>query len=128
MKLIIKIWLIICAIGTIIIFIWFNSIRLSPEKEIKRAVDAYRVEEYSGIIINKFIDKDEHNFKKVIINENNQERVILFDIELGGLFDFLSIGDSIIKTKGNLQVNVIRNNIDTLIVMKFVSTPARSDL
>ena len=123
MKLFIKIWLIACILGAIIVFTWFNSIKLSPKEEINRAVNAYRIEEYSGVIINKFVDRDEHNFKKVILNENNLERVILLDIEQGGLFEFLNIGDSIIKTKDNLKVRVIRNDIDTTIEMKFASPP-----
>jgi len=122
-KILLGIYLTGSFIGLMFIFNWFSKIKLSPEEHFNRAVNAYIIEEYSGIIINKFIDREEHNFKKVIINENSSERVILLDIEQGGLFEFLNVGDSIIKTKGNLKVKVIRNNVDTLIEMKFESLP-----
>ncbi len=120
-KLIVKIWLITGAIGLLFIIIWFSQIIPTPEEDINMAVNAYKIEEYEGLIVDKFIDRKEHNFKKVIINENNQQRVILFDIEISGLYDFLEIGDSIIKNKGELRVRVIRNELDTILKMKFAA-------
>jgi hypothetical protein len=93
----------------------------SPEEAIGLAVDNYRTEEYRGVVTNKFIDKKGHNLKKIIVEENNKERVIMFDpIETSGVYSYFEIGDSLIKNLGSLQVRVIRNQTDTTIQMKFV--------
>lgn len=90
----------------------------SPEEQIEGVLSSYRAKEFSGVIINKFNNRKEHNFRDIIIDENNIERTIEFYFDIGGLFDFLAINDSIIKTKNNLQVRIIRKDFDTTINMK----------
>lgn len=119
-KLLFRIWLLVSLIGLVIILLWFKNIIPTPEEDINMAVNAYKTDEFNGVVIDKFIDRNEHNFKKVFINENNTQRVILFDIETSGVYDFFSIGDSITKHKGSLQIRVIRNDLDTTLQMEFV--------
>jgi hypothetical protein len=119
-KVLFKIWLILSLIGLVIILFWFKNIIPTPEEDIHMAVNAYKIDEFNGVVIDKYIDKNEHNFKKIIINENNTRRVVLFDIEISGVYDFFMVGDSIAKDKGNLQIRVIRNDLDTTLQMEFV--------
>ncbi|MGC9342622.1 MAG: hypothetical protein ACP5E3_07985 [Bacteroidales bacterium] len=123
-KVLFKIWLIVSLIGLVIILFWFINIIPTAEEDIHMAVNAYKIDEFNGVVIDKYIDKNEHNFKKVIINENNTRRVVLFDIEISGVYDFFMVGDSIAKDKGNLQIRVIRNDLDTTLQMEFVK-PAK---
>lgn len=97
----------------------FYSACSSGHKE-NSAMIAYKKHEYSGVIVNKFIDKEQHLYQKIIINQDNQEDVIVMNFEAGGLYDFLCIGDSISKTSGSLKVRVVRNDMDTIIKMKFI--------
>jgi len=120
MKILLKIWVITSIIGLFVIVFWLSQMIQSPEEAIGLAVDNYRVEEYKGVITNKFIDKKEHNLKKVFIRENNKQRLILFDIETSGVYSYFEIGDSLIKNRGSLQIRVIRNKIDTTLQMKFI--------
>ncbi len=83
----------------------------------------FLVQEYNGIIIDKYIDENQHNFKKIIINEEFKKRTILFNIEIGGIYEYFEIGDSIIKQSGSLQVRIIRQDLDTTLLMKFVDLP-----
>ncbi len=121
MKYIIGICVLFFTIGLAIIFIWFDKITLPPEKEYEMVINAYVEQEYSGLITEVYIDRDEHSFKKVVITENNQERVILLNHEIGGLFEYLENGDFIEKKHGELHLKVSRNNFDTLIYMKFTT-------
>ncbi|HRW21694.1 MAG TPA: hypothetical protein PLO05_09845 [Bacteroidales bacterium] len=120
LKPLFRIWLVLCIIGLVVVSIWFRNITPKAEEEINQAIDAYKKEEFQGTIIKKFIDKNEHSFKKVIITENQDKRTILFDIETSGIYDYFEIGDSIIKEKGTLEVRIIRHDLDTILEMKFV--------
>ncbi len=115
-----KIWFVICIVGIIIILKWFDTITPTSQDEIENVITSYRNEYYSGVIIKKFIDREEHNFKKIILKENNLERTLLFDMEVGGIYEFFTVGDTLIKNKGSLKVRVIRKDIDTLINLQFV--------
>ncbi len=120
MKVLLKIWIITSVLGLFVIIFWLSHKIQSPKEAIESAIDTYRIEEYKGIITDKFIDKNEHNFKKVFIKENNRQRIILFDIEASGVYNYFEIGDSLIKNRGSLQIRVLRNQTDTTLQMKFV--------
>lgn len=80
---------------------------------------SFRNKEYSGLVVQKYVDYDEHAFQKVIVKHEYGERTILFNQETGGVFNFIEVNDSIIKELDTLAVRIIRNNLDTLIIMKF---------
>ena len=101
-------------IGLFLFFIIAESV-----KSTSSISDSYKDEEYSGKIIEKYIDRKEHNFKKVIIDGEYRERTILFNHETGGLYDFFRINDSVIKVRETLDIRIIREDCDTIIKMKF---------
>lgn len=119
----IKAYVIICIIGVVVVFIWFMNIVEFPNMEFEKAINAYKNQKYSGTVLNKFIDRNEHNFHKIILHENGRERTILLDIEIGGLYKFIQLGDSIIKKENELFVHIIREDLDTLYEMKFITSP-----
>ena len=80
----------------------------------------YGQDYYSGVITEKFINTEEHMYKKVIIKHKYGEKTILFNWEVGSLYDYLRVGDSIVKNGGETRLRVIRNDIDTIIEMKFM--------
>ena len=120
MKVLLKVWIITSIIGLFVVVFWLSQMIQSPEEAIGLAVDNYRVEEYRGVVTNKFIEKKGHNLRKVFIKENNKQRLILFDIETSGVYYYFEIGDSLIKDSGSLQIRVVRNQLDTTLQMKFI--------
>lgn len=85
----------------------------------KQGVDSYRNLVYSGKVIEKFIDVESHLDKTVIVWEDNMKRKILLDEDIGGVYDYISVGDSLIKNKGDLFVLINRDGNDTIIEFKF---------
>jgi len=70
---------------------------------------------YSGVVVQKFIDRENHAYPTVIIKDSSDVLVkinLMFDTN--NVYDAINIGDTIQKVKG---VNFfVRNSIDTLIV------------
>jgi len=108
-------------IGVII----FYALILNDRSDCETIQNRYTLEKYSGTIIEKFIDKNQHNYHKIIIDENiGLEksigiRTLTFDFEISGVYDYLKIGDSITKTNINHNLKIKRNNKDTIWNMKF---------
>jgi len=55
----------------------------------------------------------------VIIQEEYKEKSLVLNVETSGLYEFLQVNDSIIKKSGTLEVRVIREDLDTTLVMTF---------
>ena len=120
MKLKYVIVLIYVVITVIALSIWLGDIPNSAEQH-NNFIESYRIESYSGIIKRKYVDKKQHGYKTIVIDENYIERSILLDYEKGGLYNYLQVGDSVIKKENSLKINVLRDNIDTIIKMKFTN-------
>jgi len=103
------------ASGAIVIYLFSSKIiEITSIKE----SDYLRAEEYSGIVVEKFINTKQHNYKTVIIEQNGESYTILFDFEMGGFYEFIEVGDSISKRKGTLDVQLIRKDLDTIVTMQ----------
>lgn len=118
-KALLKVWAIISLMGLFIIIFWLKNMMPTPDEHMSMVENAYKVDEFSGIITDKFIDKNEHNYKKIIIGKNNTQRVVLFDTETNDIFDFFMINDSVVKKKGSLEIRVMRKDLDTTLQIDF---------
>ena len=90
-----------------------------PKVDCESLIQNEKSDEYRGVIIEKYIDQNQHMYEKVILDKSPGTDVILLDWETSGFFDFLKIGDSISKNPNSLQVNVWRNDKDTIYNLKF---------
>ncbi|WP_339700045.1 hypothetical protein [uncultured Marixanthomonas sp.] len=108
-------FLILLSAVLLIIFLFYNKVL---EMTDKKASDFYKEDDYKGIVVNKFIDTEQHNYHKVVVKKEENQQTILFDHENGGLFEFIKIGDSLTKTRGNLKIRLQRENLDTIIKME----------
>ena len=108
----------ICLIGFLIFLIFFLK-PLSQRDFYDQVVNSVLQEEYIGSVIDKYIDKNEHNFKKLVIDQNGQHKTILLNFESIQLFDFIKVGDTLVKKKNLLQLEIKRKNLDTIIPLKF---------
>jgi len=103
-------------LGLIVILKFTDRVKeLVPDK---KASKYYSEDQYFGIVIDKFIDRDQHNYKTVVIKNLKETRKVLFDFEIGGLYDFIEVGDSISKNINSLDFRLIREDLDTVVQMK----------
>lgn len=74
--------------------------------------------EFNGAITQKYKDRNQHNYETVIIENDTLQQTILFDFVMGGLYEFLEVGDSLSKKSGTLDLRLKRKVLDTLITMQ----------
>jgi hypothetical protein len=72
-----------------------------------------------GKIVNKYIDKTDHNRPKIVIT--NYMDSVTFDLanETSGLFDYSQIGDSVLKIESNRNVKIYNSYKDSIFVLTF---------
>jgi len=114
--------IILSTLGSLLIF---NNIlnrrinRFYQPSFFEHVVEDYYSVEYKGKVVNVYIDKSQHNFKKVDILEVDQVKTIRWDYEKPDVFNFITIGDSLIKKRNSLYFNLKRQELDTIIELKF---------
>lgn len=74
---------------------------------------------FIGVLNNKYLDKNDHNRSKIEILSKSD--TIKFDLQndASGLYDFLSVGDSIVKTPNSFEVHVYNLTKDTIFKLDF---------
>jgi hypothetical protein len=118
-----KIWGIFCLVGIIGVSVWFyHKVPAHSYYNSDEIKDSYLKESYNGEVIDKYIDEDQHNYHKIILNEEGNQRTILMDWEKGGLFNIVQVGDTLQKKSDKLEVRLKRKNIDTIIKMLFYNS------
>jgi hypothetical protein len=77
--------------------------------------------EYNYIVVNKYIDSTQHSYPTLILRDSlgNQFSSTDLNFDRSGLFDILSIGDSIEKKTGTGLVTVSNSKLDTTIMVDF---------
>lgn len=78
----------------------------------------YRNDIYSGVVIKKFINREQHNHRTLIIKQKDIEHVVLFNFVMEGLYEFIEVGDSLSKKSGSLDLRLKRKDLDTIITMQ----------
>ncbi|MFW6020444.1 MAG: hypothetical protein ACOCPM_07670 [Bacteroidales bacterium] len=84
--------------------------------------------QWKSNVLKKFIDSTEHNYPTIVIFEydtifkkvvNWEEELVFFDHEKSGFYDYVRVGDSIIKEKNSMDIRVIRGNKDTVFTIDY---------
>jgi len=84
--------------------------------------DVY-LQRINSIVEKKFIDTPNHNLKKIIyLDENNNENEFVFIAEYKDMYDSLNVGDSIIKKQGTLLYRVRSKHTGKLSLFKFYTS------
>jgi hypothetical protein len=109
----------IVLVPIVIVVLWGIKHIPSQSELCKQGVELYSNKNFRGKVLRKFIDKENHNNKTVIIKENESEKIIFLDADIGGVYEYISIGDNLMKNKGELFVSINRNNLDTIFNLKF---------
>jgi hypothetical protein len=113
-------FLIITVVSVIYLYDWAKDNIPTQADLCKQGVKLYKNYSVQGRVIKKFINKENHNDKTIIIKEKyNQENILILDADIGGIYDYIVVGDSVVKNNGELFVLVNRNGNDTIIDFKF---------
>lgn len=110
----------ILAILIVIGGVWFIKTREYSDEDYIEVVKMYKRNTYKGRVLDKYMDSRYYEYI-TLLEIYNIKTTISMDLEVSGLYDFIQVGDSIIKKSGELQVRIIREseNLDTIYQMKF---------
>lgn len=75
--------------------------------------------EIKGVILNKFFDSKNHLSKTCLILEERDTCVLILNFDESGLFDQISVGDSIFKSEGDSLVILKRNSENMNYILRF---------
>ena len=107
--------LVILSLGIYIMTLYNQSVKDLTNND---STDYYKRKEFKGLVIKKFIDKYQHNSRTIIIKENNDNDTLIMDFVMGNVYQYIKEGDSLSKNKGSLDLNLKRNDLDTIIHME----------
>ena len=111
-----KTWSLIAFFISIIGLIYFRLQAPTCSEYYKKA----KLNEFNGIVENKFIDKKQHNYKIIILfNKSALEKIIL-NTDKSGFYEYIKEGDSIIKETGSYKMKVFKKSkIDTIFILYY---------
>ena len=68
----------------------------------------------------KLIDSHNHNYKEIIyLDENKEEKTMVFTPEFQVMFDSLNVGDTIIKEKNSIYYKIKYNKLQKDTIFQF---------
>jgi|TARA_B110000902_G_scaffold264099_1_gene344691 hypothetical protein len=92
----------------IFIFILVIIIRgfcTSNQDKYNRNLSFLKKEDYSGVVIKKYIEKENHNRSFFILNDNSKISINK------DAYEILQLGDSILKEKNKLFIMIFRGSV-----------------
>ena len=100
--------------------VWFVNTREYSDEDYFKAVKMYKRNTYEGRVLDKYIDKRYYEYI-TLMEYYKIKTTISMDLEISGLYDYIKVGDSLIKKSGEMQVRIIREseNLDTIYQMQF---------
>lgn len=115
-----KIWI----FGSIVFFIFINLSRLMNKKSFSTQYtydvcmwsNKMRVQEMNGVVSSKYIDSKNHNKPTIEVKQGSRNEKFQFTNEKSGFYNFINVGDSILKESGELEVSVF-TKVDTTATM-----------
>lgn len=93
------------------IFVWFYGPTANCSNE-----NHFRKQFIEGRVVNKFLNEKEHLYPT--LNMTGTLRNYSF-LDKSRFYNFVEIGDSLIKEKGSLDIRLIRSNLDTIITIDY---------
>ena len=112
------IFLILIIIGILNTIWFFNKNSFSQEEFFNKVVKTSYYRSYDGIVQRKFYLKE--GGRNVFVLEKNGKTLQLdYVYEKPNLYEFMEIGDTLIKRNGTNSVIIKRSELDTTIYLKF---------
>ena len=98
------------ALSVVILAFWFAyQVKNSPTCQ--EYMQQHLSEQYSGIVVEKFVDSMNHNNKTILIRtQRGQFNKQIYNKDKSGLFEYVELADSITKKHSTYRVDVYRNS------------------
>ncbi|MCB0853546.1 MAG: hypothetical protein KDD63_15075 [Bacteroidetes bacterium] len=93
------------ALVVMLVFLFIQPPWVDP---LCHANKGYRDANFEGVVINKFIDWENHAYR--VIELNSYKKRIYLDAGRQKFYDEFQVGDSISKPAGTLMVNIFRSD------------------
>jgi hypothetical protein len=87
------------------------------ELDHKRFLENYRRAKFEGKVVKKYIDRKQHNYQMLVIQKKEGRDSTYYDTDSSGFWDFVEIGDSVIKIENSNEIIVA--NKDTSFFISF---------
>ena len=91
-----------------IIFI-VNKNLPTPKEVNKKAFESIKLNKFEGLVMDKFLDKKNHNHATIKIKNSFVEQNIILTRDKSDLFSFIQLGDSVLKEYGEFEVMIKRD-------------------
>lgn len=91
----------------VIIFV-VNRNLPTPNEINKIAFESIKLTKFEGLVIDKFMDKKNHNHATLKLRNSFGEQNIILTRDKSEIFDFVQLGDSVSKEYGDLNVLIKR--------------------
>ncbi len=114
MKVKTKLLMVSISIGMIMTIYFFSSLDISQKSFYERAVVNSKNGSYRGVITKKFNGAGR---EKIMLDYGRIEMDFVY--ERSSLYEFIQIGDTLVKKRDSLQIRIIREALDTIIPLKF---------
>ena len=101
-------WTKIFSILFIVSFIVYTNIQHSNHVEEKYRQDIALG--FKSLVFDKYLDKPNHNSETCILIKDEDTTIFKFDFDKSGVFDYIDIGDSILKPIGDSTIIIKRRN------------------
>jgi len=108
--------LILLLIG-FILFIWLNP---TMGERVCKFYEEDKNYGYEGDVVNKYIDSLNHSYPIVVFGPGYKgtERID-YTHDVSGLFEFIQVGDKVIKKKGTYDVVVTRGDKESIFTLDY---------
>ncbi|WP_066633004.1 hypothetical protein [Labilibacter marinus] len=82
--------------------------------------EQFRQTQWAGIISNKYIDKINHSYKTIEIeNDGKLQKIQNWVLFQNGNFEQIEIGDSMVKTQGLVNVKLFKNDKELELIVDY---------
>ena len=110
---------IIVLVSFLIVSVWLLN-KINNHGSCNDAEEMEQKNYYNGVVIKKYIDKNNHNYKIVEIKGlDRQVHKELMDWDKSGLFEYIEKGDSIVKELNTLKVSVFRDKVEFFFLIDY---------
>lgn len=118
MKRSIKIRIIFTITVTVAFLSYFN-----PQFVEYRHARRFFYNKFNGVVTDRFIDENNHNDRSILVSTSGTPDKIVFSTPQNNrdIYEFISLGDSIIKNVGSFEVRIkgnAENDLDTVLTIE----------
>ncbi len=102
-------FVIIVPLAFVLIPIFNNNFEDKYLSSFEETVFIYYKSSFSGVVVKKFIDKENHSSRKIVLRNGKIEEVIYLDFQRNVLFNSIKVNDTLIKLTNQSKISLKRN-------------------